>query len=205
MATFGQIIKGTRARKRVTLPLAGASCDPATLEWKGAVVELDLRALSPLERAEVTAAARAFAVEKGVADPNADEALYVQGLMLHTLAVACIDAESPEDAPRPFFDGGFEQLYKTEALSTDHIAYLYELQEMWEDEVSPRVNTVKAADLIATTLKAASGDAYFFVRLRPSTRWSCFRTMAARLLDSLTRSSGPGSSSEAASPTTAES
>ena len=193
MATFGQIAKGTRARKRVKLPLAGAHFNTETLDWDGDVVELDIRSLSPVERSEVLACARAFAVERGVENPTSEDPIYAQAVVLHTLVRACIDVESPADAPAPFFDGGFDQLHSTQMLSSDHIAYLYELQTAWEDEVSPRIRTLEDVGFMAAVIRTAQGDARFFLGSRPGIQWSFVRTLASLHASSRTDRSGSGS------------
>lgn len=203
MATFGSIAKGTRARKRVKLPLAGARCNAETFEFEGDVVEVDLRALTPAEQSEVFSKARAFAIASSkVENPEDGDPLYDQAIILHTLVIACVDKDSPEDAPRPFFDGGFDQLHSTEQLSGDHIAYLYEQQKLWEDEVSPRLMHLTEAQFMAGVLLTASGDQRFFSNARRGTQWSLLRGAAARLVTLLAEKSLSGTGSASAGPST---
>jgi hypothetical protein len=143
--------------------------------------------LTGLEEAAVLAKARGFAKERGVDDPRDGNPIYDLGQWVHTLAVACIDPESPEEAPRPFFEGGADQILASELLGRDVIAYLYEHQQSWQDEVSPRARTIGAAELVAHVVEVASTeDPTPFLRLVPALRWSLHRSMALALLTSPT-------------------
>jgi hypothetical protein len=182
MATFGQIAKGKRARKRITFPLlAGTSADGAA----DARVEVDLVVLTGIEEADVLAKARTFAKERGVDDPRDGQPIYDLAQWVHTLAIACVDPDSPEDAPRPFFEGGAAQILGSELLGRDVISYLYEHQQAWQDQVSPRARTIGPAELVAHVVEiAASEDPTPFLRLAPVLRWSLHRSMAVALLSS---------------------
>lgn len=193
MPNFGQIMKGTRARKRVDLPLAGAKYNLDSEKYDGRSVPVDLRSLTPGEHARVLEQARAYAIEHGVEDPNDGEALYEQGRILHTLAIACIDIDSSETDPKPFFDGGVAQIEKQEELSADHLAYLFEAQQLWEDEVSPRLKTLSQAEFLAGVFSTAQRNQGFFLNMQLGTRWSCFLTLADLHVISLTRKSSAGS------------
>lgn len=199
MASFGQIAKGTRARKRIQLPMGAAQFDPEIGTWGGGeIVDLDVRPINAVERSLVLERSRAFAKSKGVEDPTDGDELYDQARLLHTLAIACVDKDSPESDPKPFFDGGFEQLHTTELLTTDHIAYLFEQQQLWEDECSPRLKKQTPGQFMATILSIAGGDMSFFVGARPGMLWSFTRTLAALHANSLTPTS-PSSSDSAPS------
>lgn len=201
MATFGTIARGPRARKRVKLPLPGATVNAETGELEGDVVELDVCGLNPIERSDVAARAREFAKARGVDDPRDEDELYEWGKVLHTLVLACVDKDSPEDAPAPFFDGGFEQLHKTTLIGPEHVAFLYEQQQLWQDECAPGQKTMSPEEFLAAVVKTAGGDMSFFVNARPGLRWSFTRTLAALHLSSLTDKS-PSSSPSAPPPET---
>src|SRR4051812_6340335 len=123
MATFSSILLGTRATTRVLLPLPGVA-EP---------VPVAVRPLSGTEEGAVLERARAYAVAKGVADPKDGDRLYDLGLMVHVLAIACVDVDDPT---RPFFDKGAQQVLDN--LDADRIALLYEAQQVWQEECSPR-------------------------------------------------------------------
>jgi hypothetical protein len=180
MATFSQLAKGRRARKTVTFPLLAAAVAEGTEPRELAV---DVIVLSGLEDADVMGKARAFAKERGVDDPKDGNPIYDLALWAFTLAIACVDPESPETDPRPFFDGGAEQILASNLLGRDTIAYLYEHQQQWQDEVSPRARTVGPEELLAHVLAVASAeDPTPFFRLAPALRWTLHRSMAALLV-----------------------
>ena len=195
MATFGSLVRGPRARKRVKLPMPGSSVDPETGELSGDVIELDVCGLNPVERSEVAARARAFAKARGVDDPRDEDELYEWGKILHTLVLTCIDKDSTEDAPSPFFDGGFDQLHETKLLGPEHVAFLYEQQQQWQDECAPGLKSQTPEEFWAAVVKTAAGDMSFFVNARPGMRWSFTRTLAALHLSSLTDKSHSSSPS----------
>lgn len=207
MATFGQIAKGTRARKTVQLGLGGARIDPETGAWKtdegGFVVNLDVRPLNPIETSTVVERARTFAISKGVADPRDGDEIYDDAKILHTLVIACLDSESPPNEPKPFFEGGFDQIHGTEMLLPDHIGYLFEHQQLWQDECSPRFLRQSPGQFMASVVAAAGGDPSFFVGARPGMRWDSLRTLAAAYLNLMTLKSPStsDSSSSTDSPT----
>jgi hypothetical protein len=180
MATFSKMAKGKRARKSITFPLLAAAGAEAAEARELAV---DVIVLSGLEDAEVMTKARAFAKERGVEDPKDGNPIYDLALWAFTLAIACVDPESPETEPRAFFDGGADQIFGSNLLGRDTIAYLYEHQQQWQDEVSPRARTVGAEELLAHVLAVASAeDPTPFFRLAPALRWTLHRSMAALLV-----------------------
>lgn len=196
MPTFGQLAKGARARKTIQLGISGAQINAETGAWEGGIIdELDVRPLNPIERATVLEKARAFAIARGIADPKEDDELYEDAKVLHTLVLGCIDKDSPENDPKPYFEGGFEQLYGTELLLPDHIGYLYEQQQLWEDECSPRILNQTPQEYMAAVAATAAGDQSFFLGARPGMRWSFLHTTAARLVACLTPKSPSGTPS----------
>jgi hypothetical protein len=184
---FAAIQKGTRARKTVTIE--GIE-DP-----DGKPVPIDVRPLNGIEQGEALSKARAYAIEKGVKEPRDGEPIYELGKQVHTLLVGCIETDSPQDSPRPFFASAQEIL----ELTRDQRCFLYEHQEMWEDWCAPRPSRLTDTELqkLATEMCAADeGDDSPFLRLRPVLRWSLLRTLALLHLISPAVKSEHGSSAE---------
>ena len=165
MSRFSQIAAGTRARKTVMLEIAD---EPR---------KIDLRVLGPFEWSEVLTAARAFAVSKGVVDPDEGDPLYELGLHVHTLLLACIDSDSPTDAPAPFFDSA-EQMLNSSIIGRDHLAMLFAHHEVWEWECSPRAKELDKAEFARIIAAAGQGDVGPFCRLRPGMQLVCMRSLA---------------------------
>jgi len=195
MAKFSDVAAGIRARTPAVLPLPGATVDGETGAWSGPTADLDLRALNEEEYGDVLSAALAYAKGKGLSAPEDGDALYERGKMIHTLALACLDRESSKDAPRPFFDGGAEQIRKSEIMTPEVIAYLYERQQLWQDEISPLKSDLKPEQFLAAAVETAKGNMAFFVNSRPGIRWSFTRTLASLYVASLANSSPSSSSS----------
>lgn len=127
MAKFGDIKKGTLARRVVELPLVG-----------GGVTTVAVVPLMPETEAEILRDAKAYAKAYGVEDPKDGDPHYALGIQIHTIAKACVDPDSPENAPEPFFEGGVSQITdRTHGLIRQQIALLYEAQCAWQDELSP--------------------------------------------------------------------
>lgn len=197
MPTFGQVVQGSRARKRIQLPVGSTKADTsAESGWTGATVDVDVRVLLPFEEADVLERARAFAKTKGIEAPSESDPLYDFGLHIHRIAIACVDSESPESAPRPFFDGGIDQILKSQELTRDHIAYLYEQSIAWQDDCSPRLLKLSPEQFVDATGKTAGGDMLPFLQLRPGMQWIFTRTLAGLALSSLPFKSDSSSSSE---------
>lgn len=202
MAKFSDVVEGVRARKPIKLPLPGALVNGETGEWEGPTAALDVRVLHDDEYTEVVKGARAFAIANGLEAPEDGDALFEQGKMLHTLAITCVDAASPKDAPEPYFDGGWEQIHKSKILTPEIREYLYLQQQLWQDEVNPLLGTMSDSAFMAAAIKTAGGDQSFFVNSRPGTLWSFTRITVRRLLDSLQLSSVYSTSSSPRPPET---
>lgn len=166
MATFSEITSGVFARRTVHMDIAGQRR------------AIDVRVLGPDEEALVLEKARAFARERGVESPVDGDPLYDYGVWIHTCALGCVDSESPNDAPRPFFQS-VQEILASKRLTRSHIAYLHEMQSIWQDENSPYQRNLADADLVDRLEKIASGDIGPFAELPPVTRWLLVRTMAA--------------------------
>jgi hypothetical protein len=172
MSKFSQIARGTRALKVIDLPLPD-----------GVTAKCAVRPLLGSEEAAILTAARAYAKDRGVDDPRDGNPIYELGFWVHTLVHGCVDAD---DAAAPFFDGGVEQILG--ALDRDRIALMFEQQQAWQDECSPRVTSMTGDEYVAHILKIASSaeDADVpFDRWRPALLASFLRTTALQLVVAL--------------------
>lgn len=197
------LVRGSLAIRRTKLPLARAPeatteadhRDAATMN-SSAEPEVGLRALSGLETALVLQRAREFAVARGVPEPKEDDELYQYGKAVWCCLLGCVDPDSNAARPEPFFDGGLDQLLALDGLGRDGILLLAELQEQWQEEVSPSARDLegKAFEEAVAQLAGPMGGT-FFLNLRPGMRLSLARSMAALLLTLLRGRSPSGSSS----------
>ena len=162
MAKFADVCAGIRARKPILLPLPGAQIDSATGEWvaeEGKTVPLDIRALREDEYQDVLTFAMKWAKKHGLESPEDGDPLYERAKMIQTLALTCIDKDSPKNAPAPFFDGGFEQIRTSEIMTPEVIGYLYLQQQLWQDEISPLKKDMTPAEFLAAAAAMAQvGD-----------------------------------------------
>jgi hypothetical protein len=205
MGKYSSIVQGPRARKTIDLPRPGAVVDMETGAWRGPTIKLDVRPLRGDEHDQVLADAKKYAEKLGANDPIEGEELFERGRLLHTLAIACVDTDSPVDAPQAFFDGGVEQILTADELTPEVLAYLYEHQQLWQDEVSPLVKSMTPAEFATAVVRTASGengDMSFFVSARPGMRWSFTLSMAKLLAASTLLASLSTSYSEPPVPTT---
>jgi hypothetical protein len=193
MASFSQITKGTRARKTVALPMGNGPAFRPEMEEGGAVrfspagdfIPVDLRPLSPGELADALSKARARAIALGVVDPSDGNHIYDLAEMEYTLAMACVDHDSPADAPRPFFDGGVEQIRSSAELGRDRLAFLFEQFQLFQDECSPTIAKVSAAEFMGSIAMLAGDEgASFFWSMGPTLRASCTLFLARQWLTS---------------------
>lgn len=167
---FSSLLKGKRAERLIELPGFESP------------VPLLLRPLTAQEEADVLRSAFEFAQQKGNDKPTAGDPLFDMWIMAHTLVIACLDVDSPEDARAPFFDGGVKQVL--EELSRESIVHLYERQELWQDECSPYLRRMTSAEFIEKVVEVANAaDDGPFIRLSPATRWH-FTRFTADLLQS---------------------
>lgn len=209
MATFSQIQKGTRARKPIAFPLINSRCDiladlPELAEqrardresWEKAAqagpapplapdghILVDLRVLTGTEESQVLEKAREHAIKGGIETPKDGDQLYELGKMVWTIALGIIDHDSPEDSPKPFFDGGAQQVL--DEVDGDRIAFLYGRWESWQGQVSPQLGTLSGEEFFSQLVKVTvSDDDLPFSQLRRVTQWILCRTMGALLLSS---------------------
>lgn len=199
MARFSQIAKGTRARKTFdfvhTSPTEGSPHNS---------VPVDVRPLSTAEEVEALSAARAYAVEQGLAEPKEGQPVYDLAVQAHVVRLACVDHESPADRPAPFFDT-IEQVL---SLDRDRLALLYEAQVAWQEQCSPRRTTLSPTEYAVLVYQLAEeetpGADPFFEKLPRATLVSLLRTMARQLVSSpqprSDASSSPSASGASAAP-----
>ncbi|RYE77944.1 MAG: hypothetical protein EOO74_06085, partial [Myxococcales bacterium] len=209
MARWADVRAGTRARRRVFLPLGATAAPMPKVAPDGTVempppdpdaIPLDLRILAPGETADVLKRARADAVDAGVPDPKDGNPIYDLAEMEHTLLLACTDVDSPLDAPRPFFDS-IEQIRSEPRLDRERIAYLHAMQQRWQAECSPHLRNASAEEtqgaLLALGVLPEDESMRFFDSLGPGLQWTYTRILALRHVTSLTPRSPTSSPSEA--------
>lgn len=153
-------------------------------------VRVLVRAVSALEEQLAVGFAITEARSKGCLKPEPGEALYDVALWSKVVASAYFDAESADGAA--FFDGGAAQVL--EKLPVDSIAYLFQEQQRWQEEVAPSFKTKSGEELVEAVRAIATqaGDV-FFSRCSPSTQMLCARFMAGLLVSSLDTSWQSGS------------
>jgi hypothetical protein len=183
MSTFSKVLGGARERKRAHLTLAD-----------GTQVPVDVRMLTPMESAAVVSRATEFARERGAAELTDGNPIYDLGIYVHTLAIACLDTERPNEDAK-FFDGGHEQILNSEILAPDSIAHLFALYEHHMDEVSLSPSEMDEAGLRRLIESSAKGDMLPFCKLRPGMQWSFVHSMAVLLHKLLSPSTSSGSGS----------
>lgn len=179
---FSQIVKGKRAVKPISFPMSD-----------GVEATCVVRPLLGYEDVEVLEKAREFAIAKGVAEPEDGNPIYERGRWVNTLLLGCCDQEAPEE---PYFESADQILSN---LGLDHIALVFELHQVWQDECSPRKVSLTGDEYIKSVVEMATAEASDelpFVRWRPALRESWVRTSARLLLTSPELKSQSGSSSE---------
>lgn len=172
MATFEGLSRKTRERT-IDVRLPGVDED-----WRVVV-----RATSAIE----DAAAIAFAIgeaKKAGAKPEAGDPVYDPALWAFVVATAYLDVDSPEDKRGTAFPGGAPKVL--DKLSTESIAYLFQEQQRWQEEVSPSYKARSSDELVEICKRIAlEGGDFFFGRLSPSTQVASARFMAGLLATSL--------------------
>lgn len=171
---FAQLIKGTRAERVVEVP--------GLKKPDGSPITVAVRPLTGAEETAVMAGAHDHAVKGGVQNPRQGDELYDLGRMAHTLALACVDVDSPQDARTPFFGGGATDVLE---MHVEAITYLWEHCELFQEESSPYRKNLSDRELLALASEvAAPGGEATFIRLSPSTRLRLLRSMAGQLSSS---------------------
>lgn len=178
MSRFCDVLKGTRAIKRVEVPYG----DDAII--------CGIRALSADEEAEAHAVALAYAAEKGVKSATTEDPAYLIGLRSAVLFRSCVDVDS--ESAR-YFDS--EAQIRGE-IDPDRIALIYEQQEQWQAHASPRASKMSGEEWTQGVVACAQGvdeAERFFTRLAPVLRASFLHTTASQLWISLLDKSAFGS------------
>jgi hypothetical protein len=227
MGKLSDISKGTRAIKRIALPLVNVPCfinpdvpelaaqrenDAATATMNGEPaipdeVMVGLRILTLNELTTVYEKAGNFARERGVKEPNEADPIYNLGVSIYICAMACVDPDSDVKNPEPFFgtrgdlESAARELLDSVHIGRDGIAYLAEAHEAWQDICNPRANRI-APNVFYDTVVAMADDnpdkaLATFLALRPGMLLASFRTMGRLLLTLLPEKSSYGAISVA--------
>ncbi len=170
---------------------AAPSVAPDSEVWVG------LRVLTGAENSEVLQNAQSYAKQRGVDPWDEDHPICTLAKMVYTLLLSCIDPDDQSDEPARFFDTA-DQILESNHLGRDGIVWLYEAQELWQEQTSPlcplEIDPEAYFALMLQVAKEDNPDP--FVRMRPGLRWSFTRSMACQLLASLTLKSDSGSLSD---------
>lgn len=195
--SFEQILQGNNARKTVEFPL------PLGVERTEKPVLVDLVVLSAQDEAAAIAAGIAYAKSFGVDDPEQGDPHYDLGVMVHTLVRACVDHDvpgsfafffCPEDDPQNFGKGAELVLRH---LDRERLHFLYQLQQVWQDECSPWGASDDEEQILAkmSQLRGVADPTRPFRMWRPATVGSLLLSTVNRLLVLLPDSLPGGSSS----------
>lgn len=183
MARFSDIKKGTLARFPFDFPMPD-----------GTVVRVALRGLFGDNAARVLQGAREFALARGLPEPMEDDELYVFGKRVHTVLLGVTNADSPDDKPELFFDGGIADILG--GLDDDRIVLLYEAQRMFQDSIAPVSKSMDAMEysqmVMATALASEDARELPFERLPPVLRRSFVRITCSQLVTALGLKSSGG-------------
>lgn len=155
---------------------------PVTFDHRGTVHAFALRPLTGGEDGLALSGATEFAKEHKAESAKPGNPLFDLGYMIHSLAFACVDTDSPKDAREPFWRDAEEI---RGALGSEDIAFLHARLEAWQFQCSPTRSSMSGPELIGHLIKIAEGeDDLFFSQLRPGLAASLMRTMARALLAS---------------------
>lgn len=186
MSTFSQIAGGlsTIIRKEIAFK-------------KGSLL-VGFRALSDLQIDGCESRATAWVIKNGGTLEEAKEgnSRYDRALYAETLKVALIDADSPDDAPRPFVDCSVEDFRSQ--TDPEMLAYLYAVWQQIQDEVSPRPFSLDAAAFMEKVTEAAGMNdpkalVKYIYSMRLAVQPSCLLTTVSLLFAAL-RLNSPSSS-----------
>lgn len=171
------------------LAALGPHREPVTLDIGDARVVVDLQILSIADEVAALARARSYAVEHGVAEPSETDPLYEQGLAIATVVCACVESDSPIDAPVRVFENE-EALVSNKLIGREIVAYLYARYRFMADMHSPRKFDI-TRDHVAEIFRSAREDdnPIPFCDSRPGIQWLLFRFSAVLLGDLLEQNS----------------
>lgn len=155
------------------------------MEVLGAPIAFAVRPTTGTEEGVILERATEYAIARHAAKVESGNPLFDLGIMLHTLAIVCVDPDSPPDNREPFWDAGADQI--ANAMDTEQIAWLYAVFERWQDECSPTVRSMSGPALVQRLVDIAGADgddARFFDGMRLGTLVILLRTTAKLLLTS---------------------
>lgn len=140
---LAQIAKGTRAREPLTFTLLD-----------GQTAACDLRVLSGEDDDRILAAAVEHAKKLGGEAKDGDP-IFAHALNCETVAVACVDNESPVDKPEPFFASADEV---RSALDRDRIIIIAEKQRALQSKTSPLRKELSKEEYFLTITQLAAAE-----------------------------------------------
>ncbi len=146
MSRIGKLLKGLDEERVVELELPGPRGARET-------IRLGVRALPAWDETDVRAAALAFAKAKG-APAEDDDPIYVMGVWVNTILNAYVSLDA-EDKGNPAFDNVEEILH---GLDRDRIAYLFEQQQLMQEESGARKETLSEEETIAAVMQIARAE-----------------------------------------------
>ncbi|MEJ7728217.1 MAG: hypothetical protein WKG00_03295 [Polyangiaceae bacterium] len=148
MGKFSQIAQGAAARRLYTLTLMG-----------GAEVTCAIVPLLSFDELEALAAAQA-ATKARAATPTDGDPIYELEKRIQVIVRACVDADSPPDAPQPFFDGGVDQIrHPRTGLDRDRILLLYEQWRAHQDDCAPPMANLTPGEYVQQIFAHAAAEA----------------------------------------------
>lgn len=189
MARFSDVDDGFAARKR-GISFTSLGGKPCTC---------DMRVVTGVDDDGILERAAKHARDRGQ-KPGTGDPVYDFALACELVALAALDPDSTDDAPKLYFDGGVEQVRKR--LDRDRINYLAEQQQEFQASVCPLKRGLSDEEYWLAVTKASEwkeGDADPFVGWAPSLRLFCMRAMACQLFACLmSKSTGSSTSGEPA-------
>lgn len=154
--------------------------------------------LSGTEYARALHFATEYCKKNGMPDASEGHSLWDVAYMAKACHLACLDPDSPPKARTPYFASPEEIL----ALPQPTLAYIFELQQHWQDECSPMQKRLPANELLEKVRELAEAeDERPFLRLSPALRWICMRYTASLLMKLLVGNSLDSSFFENSGPT----
>ena len=165
MARFSKVIAGTAATRTVKdFEFIGGQKDSFLL-----------RVLSGEQESDVVAWAHQYLIEKKA---NGSDDLFDHAAAAARCALSAMDCDNPT---QPYFESA-EEVLSSPLLGKERIAYLAELQSLWQEECSPSLLNLTPAQYEAKLQQIAGSDKPdFFVELRAGTRWIFTRTTVLEL------------------------
>lgn len=140
-----------------------------------------VRAVSAFEELEAARTAHEEARKRGMGTPEAGDERFDVPRWAAIVAKAFLDADSPIEGREPYFETVAEVL----DLPLDSISYLFQVQQAWQEEVSPSYKARSIPELIEAVKKVAETDGeVFFSRCSPLMQLHLSRFMASRLVSS---------------------